>query len=103
MAIFDRNNRRLAQDMACGRPIHYRGGMKGWFGRKRFGIGVGPASWQGWLATAILILALIGDRAVPYARWGWPGWAHQSGSVAALVLFLVVVWLTYSSDVESDV
>ena len=76
---------------------------KGWFGPKRFGFGASPASWQGWLATALLILALIADHKVPYARWGWPGWAHQSGSVVALILFLIVVWLTYSSDAQSDV
>lgn len=82
----------------------YNHGMKwkGWFGPKRFGIGAAPASWQGWVATALLILAVIADHDVPYARWCWPGWAHQSGSVAALIIFLIVVWLTYSRDAECD-
>ncbi|GGF12198.1 hypothetical protein GCM10011611_17300 [Aliidongia dinghuensis] len=34
-----------------------------WFRRKRFGYGATPASWQGWLATAVLILLV----AVPYS------------------------------------
>lgn len=31
-----------------------------WFGPKRFGIGYGPASWQGWLATALYAALMIG-------------------------------------------
>ena len=30
-----------------------------WFGPKRFGVGYGPRTWQGWLTMAILTLATI--------------------------------------------
>ncbi len=33
-----------------------------WFGRKRFGWGIGPRSWQGWLVSAVYVGALIGLR-----------------------------------------
>ena len=31
-----------------------------WFGRKRFGYGFGPRTWQGYLVTAILVAFAIG-------------------------------------------
>jgi len=30
-----------------------------WFGRKRFGYGYGPRTWQGWLLTAVLLALVI--------------------------------------------
>ncbi|MGF6709311.1 hypothetical protein QFZ41_000275 [Luteibacter sp. W1I16] len=33
-----------------------------WFGRKRFGWGNGPRSWQEWLASALYVALLIGLR-----------------------------------------
>jgi len=33
---------------------------KPWFGPKRLGWGLGPASWQGWLATAVYAGLMIG-------------------------------------------
>ncbi|WP_199100509.1 hypothetical protein [Dyella sp. ASV21] len=35
-----------------------KGDGKYWFGRKRFGIGYGPRTWQGWLATLIYALSM---------------------------------------------
>ena len=35
---------------------------KPWFGPKRFGWGVGPRSWQGWLVTAVLIGVIFAVR-----------------------------------------
>ena len=32
---------------------------KYWFGRKRFGWGFGPRSWQGWLALLIYVVLMI--------------------------------------------
>jgi len=32
---------------------------KPWFGPKRFGWGVGPRSWQGWLVTAAVIVVIL--------------------------------------------
>lgn len=33
-----------------------------WFGRKRFGGGVGPRTWQGWLVCGGVFAALIAAR-----------------------------------------
>ncbi len=32
---------------------------KPWFGPKRFGVGIGPASWQGWVLTIVVAIAII--------------------------------------------
>jgi hypothetical protein len=34
--------------------------MAPWFRRKSFGYGWTPASWEGWLATALFVLATFG-------------------------------------------
>jgi hypothetical protein len=59
--------------------------FKGWFGRKRIGYGVGPRSWEGWLATAVFAAALIGS-----VRWFRP---------PLLGLYLLLVWATYDPDI----
>ena len=78
----------------------YNAGMriKGWFGPKTFGWGVSPASWQGWLVTALFILAAIAAFRVPTIQWGWPGWSRQAIYAGDLILFLLVVWLTYADE-----
>ena len=30
-----------------------------WFGRKRFGWGWSPCSWEGWLLTALVVLVIM--------------------------------------------
>ncbi len=65
---------------------------KKWFGPKRFGIGVSPKSWEGWCVTA-LFLAL---------SFGWAKYLHGTGpwlwmgQVMLLLLFGVVIFLTYA-------
>jgi hypothetical protein len=34
-------------------------GKNPWFGRKRFGWGYGPRTWQGYLVTALSLIAVI--------------------------------------------
>jgi hypothetical protein len=34
-------------------------GRRPWFGRKRFGYGYAPQTWQGWLLLAVLLALLI--------------------------------------------
>jgi hypothetical protein len=34
-----------------------RPGPRAWFGRKRFGWGLRPVSWQGWLITVVYLIA----------------------------------------------
>jgi hypothetical protein len=35
-----------------------------WFRPKRLGFGISPATWEGWLATALLIAAIFGIRSL---------------------------------------
>lgn len=56
--------------------------------------GVIPASWQGWVAVALLFAALIGLSLVPtltpLEAWG--------GKAVAVVAFLLLVIGTYGRD-----
>ena len=70
---------------------------RGWFGPKLFGWGASPASWEGWVATLVFVLALIGvSLLVPgdtTAAWIARG--------AVLAAYLAVVVLTFSSKARS--
>lgn len=33
---------------------------KSWFGPRKFGFGVTPITWQGWICTLLLVLVFIG-------------------------------------------
>ncbi|SEO57997.1 MULTISPECIES: hypothetical protein [unclassified Luteibacter] len=37
---------------------------KAWFGRKRVGWGIGPRSWEGWLAIAAYVALMIASSAL---------------------------------------
>ncbi len=72
--------------------------MEPWFGPKsRYDTGV--ASWQGWLATAIFLLALAADRYwfKPEA-FSLPHWTHFLSLAALTAVFLAVVYVTYDRD-----
>lgn len=71
---------------------------RGWFGPKAFGWGASPATWEGWLATALFVLAL-----------GATGLIQPDDSLAAwiargvvLAVFLGVIATTYRSDARSS-
>jgi hypothetical protein len=70
---------------------------KAWFGPKAMGHGVTPASWQGWLATALLIAVVTGSRFVPYARLGLPHWSRPALLGGVLLGYLALAWATYDS------
>ncbi|MDQ0008030.1 hypothetical protein J2T07_000189 [Luteibacter jiangsuensis] len=57
-----------------------------WFGRKRFGWGIGPKSWQGWLVSAVYVAVLIGLR-----HLGPKTLDHQVFLVLSIVSTLVFV------------
>lgn len=69
---------------------------RGWFGPKRIGWGACPASREGWLATGLAVLAVIGASI---------GFGHQSHGWTAPALVLVVhsilVILTYRHDART--
>lgn len=73
---------------------------KGWFGPKRIGWGISPTSWQGWVATLVLVLGLAAS-----VRWLGPMLAEQTGldrvvmtpmiAVVWLAFYGLLIWLTY--------
>jgi len=70
---------------------------RGWFGPKLFGWGASPASWQGWVATLVFVVAMglagmlfPGDTSVAWISRG-----------VVLAVYLAVVALTYSSKARS--
>lgn len=69
---------------------------RGWFGPKVFGWGASPASWEGWLATAVFVAAMIGVGLL-FEHRSW-GWAPPFGILA---VYLVVVVLTYRRDART--
>ena len=71
---------------------------RGWFGPKRIGWGASPASWQGWAATGVFILAmLLTGNLLRDAAWVW---ALMLAEVAA---FIAVVILTFDKNARTHV
>jgi len=64
--------------------------MTPWFGRKKFGFGWGPASWQGWLTVAayVLVVILIGQFFPVHTA---PSLYYAAVGVATLALLIVAV------------
>ena len=53
-----------------------------WFGPKRYGYGLGPISWKGWLATVVFIVVAVAFSVFTIVRH-WPPFAM----VGALTVF----------------
>ncbi|MBI1360411.1 MAG: hypothetical protein GC155_09055 [Alphaproteobacteria bacterium] len=64
-----------------------------WFGPKRFGVGVGPRSWEGWAVIAVLVAVAIGVKWLSLP----PGWAPGI-RIACLPVLAAIVALTYRED-----
>ena len=72
--------------------------MAQWFGPKTVGYGIGPRSWQGWLATVIFFAATLGSCFVRPETLGLPHWA-RAAFIAILVLgYFGLIGATYESD-----
>ena len=60
-----------------------------WFGRKLFGIGLAPVSWQGWLTTLVFVALVAADTAY---------FKNDARGIAAFALLtaglFVVIYLT---------
>lgn len=52
-----------------------------WFAPKRYGYGAFPATWEGWAATAVFVVAFGLDMGLLH---GWPRWL---GGAAAVAIF----------------
>ena len=73
--------------------------MRGWFGPKRSGYGIGPRTWQGWLATLLLIGGAILDaKFFRPEQFGLPLWTRPVSAIALGVVYLLVIALTYEAD-----
>jgi len=62
-----------------------------WFGPKRFGIGYGPRTWQGYLITFVFVLVVIAVRGSGH------NWVQALLPACALVVIAVALWLTRRS------
>ncbi len=67
-----------------------------WFGPRRIGFGIGPRAWQGWAATAVLIVATF---AVGYAV-DLDEMTRRLLHAAILIAFFATVVLTYGADTD---
>ncbi len=67
---------------------------RGWFGPKRFGWGASPVSWEGWVATIVFAIALIGVSLL-FRDDATVAWTARG---AVFVAYLAIVVLTYSSS-----
>ena len=70
--------------------------MAGWFGPKRYGYGIGPRGWQGWLASLVFLAGLLADtRFFQPAAFGLPIWTRPACAILLGLCFLAVIWLKY--------
>jgi hypothetical protein len=72
--------------------------MARWFGPKEIGYGVGPRSWQGWLATAVLLMVIVASRFVHFETFGLPNWTRAALIGAAVLGYLALTFFTYEGD-----
>lgn len=71
---------------------------RAWFGPKRIGWGASPASWEGWAATGVFILAmLLTGNLLRDVAWVW------ALMLAEVAIFFVVVILTYDKNARTHV
>ena len=63
---------------------------KPWFGVKKYGYGLSPASAEGWVAIVVFVV-LIGSTAPVVALLGWPLWtAAVAGAVETALFFALM-------------
>jgi hypothetical protein len=72
--------------------------MARWFGPKVTGYGTGPQSWQGWLASAIVVAIVVSLAFVDVKALGFPLWSKLAAMATVVAAFLVLVWATYSEE-----
>ena len=62
-----------------------------WFGRKRFGWGLRPISWQGWLLTIAYVVIVVTLGATLASKQGW---LFATSFAIATALYLLIAYLT---------
>lgn len=71
---------------------------RGWFGPKTFGWGISPASWEGWAATAAMVLAMVGAGLIINPADSALAWTARGFIIA---VYLAVIAFTYRSDART--
>jgi hypothetical protein len=66
-----------------------------WFGPKQPGYELGIYSWQGYAATALFLIFLVGPRFVHFQALGLPLWFGAAVRIADGLIFLPLVYLKY--------
>ena len=72
--------------------------MAQWFGPKEPGFELGIRSWQGWVATAIFLVLLIGARFIPFEGFGLPSIAHKVAPLVVVLFFLPILYWKWERD-----
>ena len=63
-----------------------------WFKPKRYGLGASPSSWEGWAATGIYVLAIVG-LSLAFTHPGAPPPVAFIAITAALtIVFVGLCW-----------
>ena len=71
---------------------------RAWFGPKRWGWGASPASWEGWAATGVFILAMgVTGYLFDNDIWRW------AAMLVEIALFLVVILMTFDKNARTRV
>ncbi len=71
--------------------------MRPWFRPKVRGIGWTPCSWEGWVATGLLIAAILGST-----HFLGHTWQAVAVAVAAGVAYLITILLTRGAPDRSN-
>jgi hypothetical protein len=73
--------------------------MRGWFGPKFTGFGFSPRTWQGWLATGVLVAGLVYHRFFFQPELlGWPHWVKPASGACLIAAYLALAYFTYDAD-----
>jgi hypothetical protein len=72
--------------------------MARWFGPRESGFGATPVSWQGWLATALVLGVVIATRFVRPETFELPVWTRSAVIGGAVLAYLILTFMTYGSD-----
>ena len=67
--------------------------MKPWFGPRRWGVGIGPRSWEGWLLTVAVVLAIGFSGTLN----GLQNWQHGAIITGLVMAYLAVAFMTFGS------
>jgi hypothetical protein len=70
-----------------------------WFGKKRVGYGLRPITWQGWLASLIFVVFILGTSLIIYLN---PQYVLEvdTGALALVLVFLIIMLVTSDESIH---